>query len=150
MPTRVKLDKGRASLQKSAMERFGSPEAGGQISVWLLVIDPGHLRVLSSREIGDAINLDELSGAEALELQTRQERHQLAGLRMRLIPTEIVPERRLKIPAEAFDVSGEYVDRSHVWLEQSPSSLEVYTATYVQTVLSIPPSELLQGKFEAK
>ena len=146
----VKVDKGRAPLQTNTVERFGPPEVGGQIGVWLFVVDPGHLRVLSAQEIGNVINWDELNGIEALALETQQERLRLAALRIRLISTAIVPERRLKIPAEAFDVSGEHLDRSHVWLDQSPSSLEVYTATYVQTVLSIPASELLRGKFEPK
>ncbi len=83
-----------------------------------------------------------------LNLETREERERLVALRMRLIPTSIVPERRLKIPSEAFDVCGEFLDRTYVWLEQSFSDLEIYTATYVQKVLAIPPSQFLPSIFQ--
>jgi hypothetical protein len=148
--TRVNLDKGRAPLQTSDVERFGSLSAGDQISVWLFVVDPGHLRVFSKEEISAQIDLQEFDGADALALETQNERERLGALRMRLILTTIVPERRLRIPSEAFDVCGEYLDRAHVWLDHSSSRLDVYTATYVQRALAIPPSQFLPATFLKK
>ena len=147
LATRVKLDKGRAPLQSSTVDRLASNSKGEQIAVWLLVVDPGHLRVLSQQEISDLVDLEAYSTADALKIETREERERLGALRMRLVRTAIVPERRLKIPADAFDVCGEYLDRTHVWLEQSSSQLDVYMATYVQRVLAIPPSEFLPSTF---
>jgi hypothetical protein len=132
------------------IERFASPVAADQITVWLFVIDPGHLRVFSAIEISSLIDLDEFNRADTLAFETQEERERLAGLRMRLMSTTIVPERRLKIPSEAFDVCGEHLDRSHVWLDQSSSSLDIYTATYVQRVLAFPPSRFLPTTFPTK
>jgi len=132
------------------VERFGAPPVGDQIPVWLLLVDPGHLRAFSKQEISKLVDLAEFEIADALALETQEERHRLGALRVRLIPTTIVPERRLKIPSDAFDVCGEYLDRTHVWLEQSTYHLDVYTATYVQRVLAIPPSQLLPKTFHAE
>jgi hypothetical protein len=150
LANRVSLDKGRAPLQSSTVERFGVRETGSEIPVWLLVVDPGHLRVFSKRHIADLIDLDEVGRVDTLWLETREERERLAALRMRLISTSIVVDRRqLKIPAEAFDICGEYLDRTHVWIEQSSlSHVDVYTATYVQRVLAIAPSQFLPGTFQ--
>jgi hypothetical protein len=148
LATRVRLDKGRAALQTATVERLSSPTPGDQIPVWLLVVDPGHLRVLSQQEVNSRVNLESYGTIDVLNLETREERERLVALRMRLIPTSIVPERRLKIPSEAFDVCGEFLDRTYVWLEQSFSDLEIYTATYVQKVLAIPPSQFLPSIFQ--
>ncbi len=150
MANRVSLDKGRVPLQSGTVERFGVRAAGSEIPVWLLVVDPGHLRVFSMQEMESLIDLAEVDRADTLTLETREERERLAALRMRLISTAIVVDRRqLKIPAEAFDICGEYLDRTHVWLEQSsPSHVDVYTATYVQRVLEIPPSQFLPTTFQ--
>jgi hypothetical protein len=132
-------------------ERFGPPMAGSdQISVWLFVVDPGHMRVFSAVEIGNLIDLDTFNKADSLDFETQEERERLAGLRIRFISTTIVPERRLKIPSDAFDVCGEYLDRSCVWLEETASYLDVYTATYVQKVLAIHPSKFLPPTFPTK
>lgn len=148
MATRVKLDKGRAPLQASTVERLGPPPPGSdQIPVWLFVVDPGHLRVSSQQEIASLVDLDAFTSANPLALETREERERLGSLRVRLISTKIIPDKRLVIPSDAFDVCGEYLDRAHVWLDQSSSHLEVYTATYVQRVLAIPPSQFLPGTF---
>src|SRR5258708_40026436 len=125
------------------VELFGPPTDGDQIDVWLFVVDPGHLRVFSAVEMGRLINIEEFNRADSLAFETKEERERLAALRMRLISTTIVPDQRLKIPSEAFDVCGEYLDRSHVWLDQSSFCLDVYTATYVQRLLAIPPSRYL-------
>lgn len=144
----MKLDKGRAPLQTSTVENLGSRSPTGEIPVWLLVVDAGHLRVLSQESISNLVDLEAYRTADVLMLETVEERARLGALRIRLIPTAIVPERRLKIPADAFDICGEYLDRSHVWLEQSSSHLDIYTATYVQTVLAKPPSEFLPSSFQ--
>jgi hypothetical protein len=112
------------------------------------VVDPGHLRVLSQQEVNTRFDPDSYGSADVLELETREERQRLAALRLRLIRSAIVPERRLKIPSEAFDVCGEYLDRTCVWLEQSPTVLEIYTATYVQKLLAIPLSQFLPTTFQ--
>jgi hypothetical protein len=150
LATRVTVEKGRAPLQASTVERLASPSAGDQIPVWLLVVDPGHLRVLSQQEIGSLVDLNSLASADALALETQEERQRLGALRMRLISTMIVPERRLKIPMDAFDVCGEYLDRTHVWLDQSSPHVDVYTATYLQRVLAFPPSQFLPATFQTK
>jgi hypothetical protein len=137
-------------LQTRTVERLGPASAGEQIPVWLFVVDPGHLRVFSQQEIASLVDLDAFTNADPLALETREERERLGSLRMRLISTTIVPERRLKIPSDAFDVCGEYLDRTHVWLEQSSSHIDVYTATYVQRVLAIPPSQFLPGTFQTE
>jgi hypothetical protein len=129
------------------VERLGK---GDQIDVWLFVVDPGHLRVLSASEVAKLIDLDEFNRADALAFETQEERDRLVALHMRLIQSAIVPDKRLKIPAEAFDVCGEYLDRTHVWLQQSSTYLDVYTATYVQKVLAIRPSEFLPTAFQRK
>jgi hypothetical protein len=149
LANRVSLDKGRVALQSSTIERFGVREIGSEIPVWLLVVDPGHLRVFSEQDVARLIDLDEVDTVDTLALETREERERLAALRMRLISTSIVVDRRqLKIPAEAFDICGEYLDRAHVWIEQSsPARVDVYTATYVQRVLAIPPSQFLPTTF---
>lgn len=149
MANRVKLDKGRAPLQASTVERLGPAPASDQIPVWLFVVDPGHLRVFSQREIS-LMELDAFTGVDALGLETREERERLAALRMRLISTKIVPDKRLMIPSDAFDVCGEYLDRTHVWLDQSSSSLDIYMATYVQKMLVLPPSDFLPATFPTK
>jgi hypothetical protein len=135
-------------LQSSAVGRLARNSKDEQVTVWLLVVDPGHLRVLSQQEISSLVDLEAYNTADVLMLETTEERLRIGALRMRLIRTAIVPERRLKIPADAFDVCGEYLDRTHVWLEQSFSQLDVYTATYVQRVLAIPPSQFLSAAFQ--
>ena len=147
LATRVTVDRGRAPLQAGMVERLAPPVAGDHIPVWLFVVDPGHLRVFSRQEIASLVDLEAFASADPLALETQEERERLGGLRMRLIETSIVPEKRLKIPSDAFDVCGEYLDRTHVWLEQSSSHLDVYTATYVQRVLAIPPSRFLPAAF---
>jgi len=96
------------------------------------------------------MELDAFTGVDALGLETREERERLAALRMRLISTKIVPDKRLMIPSDAFDVCGEYLDRTHVWLDQSSSSLDIYMATYVQKMLVLPPSDFLPATFPTK
>jgi len=148
--TRVTLDKGRAPLQTITVERLGSQSPSDQIPVWLFVIDPGHLRVFSQQEIASMVDLEAFTSADVFALETREERERLGALRMRIISSTIVPERRLKIPSDAFDICGEYLDRTHVWLDQSSSRLDVYTATYVQRALALPPSRFLPATFDSK
>jgi len=144
LATQVKVEKGRAQLQAAAIERLGSP-VDGQIPVWLFVVDPGHFRVLSRKDVASAVDLDAFNGADALTLGTREQRERLGALRLRLIPTAVVPEKRLKIPSAVF---GEYLDRAHVWLELSPTGIDVYTATYVQNAVAVPPPHFLPGSFD--
>jgi len=147
LATRVKVERGRIPLQKNMVERLGQPDVN-QISVWLFVVDPGHLRVFSQQEVDNRVNLQEFATADALALETRGDRERLAVLRLRLTPTEIVPERRLKIPSGVFDVCGEYLDRTYVWLEHSAAHLDIFTVTYVQRLLEIPPSRYLPSSFD--
>ncbi|MGA2717209.1 MAG: hypothetical protein ABSG41_29370 [Bryobacteraceae bacterium] len=141
MAIKAKLDKRRVSLETGTIERFG-PLAGGKIPVWLFVIDPGHLHVFSQEEIGKRVDLKIFANADFLGLNTRQERKRLGALRLRLIRSDIDPKkRRLAIPDEAFDACSEYLDRSCVWLEQSPQ-LDIFTATYKQKALALPASEV--------
>jgi hypothetical protein len=137
-------------LPSSTVERFGPIAVSGQIPVWLFVVDPGHLRALSQKEIAESIDLAEFNDADAATFGTLEDREHMVGLRMRLMQTAIVPERRLKIPSEAFDICGEFLDRSHIWLDQSPSHLDIYTTTYVQKLLAKPPAEFLPVVFPAK
>lgn len=147
MATRVALDGGRAPLQASTVERLRT-SSGDQIPVWLLVVDPGHLRVFAENDA--PADLAALMSADPLAIETRQEREQVAALRMRLVASKIDKERRLTIPAEAFDISAEYLDRSHVWVDQSSPHLDIYTASYVQRVLVMPPSQFLPVTFQSK
>jgi hypothetical protein len=130
--------------------RFGDPTSRVDVNVWLFIVDPGHLRVFSEQEAKAIADLDELPKTDVAALETQHERERLVALRLRLLQTAIVWERRLKIPSEAFDLCGEYLDRSHVWLEHSSSHLDVYTATYVQRALAIRPSEFLPSTFHAE
>jgi hypothetical protein len=147
LATQVRVEKGRAPLQAAAIERLGPP-VDGQIPVWLFVADPGHFRVLSQKDIAGVMDLDAFNSADALTLGTREQRERLGALRLRLIPTAVVPEKRLKIPCAAFDICGEYLDRTHVWLELSPAGIDVFTATYVQKAMAVPPSLFLPGSFD--
>ena len=149
MAGRVSVVLGRVPLQKATVQRLGDPSAK-QIEVWLFMVDPGHFRVFSAAEVRHLFDLDEMRAADALSLETREERERLAALRLRLIETEIIPDKRLKLPSEAFDACGEHLDRSHVWLEQAESRLDVYTATYMQRLLSFPPSTFLPTKVPIK
>lgn len=147
MATRVKVEKGRVPLQVAAIERLGSP-VDGQIPVWLFLVDPGHFRVLSQKDAASVVDLEAFDGADALTLGTREQRQRLGALRLRLIPTAVVPEKRLKIPSAAFDICDECLDRTHVWLELSPTGIDVYTATYVQKAMAVPPPHFLPGSFD--
>lgn len=147
MATQVKVEKGRAPLQAAAIERLGPP-VDGQIPVWLFVVDPGHFRVLSQKDVTSVVDLDAFNSVDALTLGTREQRERLGALRLRLIPTAVVPEKRLKIPSAAFDICDEYLDRAHVWLELSPTGIDVYTATYVQKAMAVPPPHFLPGSFD--
>lgn len=148
MANKVTVEKGRAPLQTGTVARLGLPSDGDNIPVWLFVVDPGHLRVFSKEEVVSLFDLEEANRTDILAVETQEERQRLGALRIRLIPSSVVPERRLKIPAEVFDICGEFVDRSHVWLEQSSSQLHIYTATYVRRLLEIPPSQILPPNFK--
>jgi len=139
MATKAKVVKGRISLQANLVRRLGGDEA----TVWLFVVDPGHLRVLSQQEASGLVDLEAFSDADALTLQTREERELVGALRLRLISAG-TDKRRLRIPAEAFDVCGEYLDRSYVWLEESSARIDLFTATYVQRALARSPSDFLR------
>ena len=150
MANKVKVERGRVPLQSSMVKRFGDPTSRLDVDVWLFILDPGHMRVFSAQEAKVVADLDELAKTDVAALETQHERERLVALRLRLLQTAIVWEKRLKIPSEAFDLCGEYLDRSHVWLEHSSSYLDVYTATYVQRALAIRPSEFLPSTFQAE
>jgi hypothetical protein len=128
------------------VEPFGDLATKADIPVWLFLIDPGHLRLMSDEDLRSVLDVDGFQGLDAIALDTREERERLAGVRMRLFRTAITPFReqwRLKIPAEAFDACEERLDRNQVWIEQVMTTIDVYTATYVQKIRSKSPSELL-------
>jgi hypothetical protein len=137
-----KLQKGKVSLQTETLKRFGTVATDTkEIPAWLLVIDPGHLRVYAQQEIGSVADM-EVFNADARLLATRDERERLVALRLRVIQTGIVSGRHLRIPSDVFDTCGEYLDRGHVWLDQSPDRLDIYTAVHFQKAMAIDPSQL--------
>jgi hypothetical protein len=139
--TKQKLQDGKVSIQSETLQRFGPPVNGTDTTVWLLIVDPGHIRVYPEREFGKIVDMEAFN-ADAVSLQTHQERERVVALRMRLIRTAIISGRRLKIPPDLFDVSNEFLDRTYVWLDQSATHLDIYTATKAQAAMSIPPSHL--------
>ena len=141
--TKQKLQSGRVSLQSETLRRFGPrPTDTKEIPAWLLVIDPGHIRVYAQQEIGTAADMETFN-ADALSLGTRQERERLVALRLRVMRTGIVSERFLKIPSDVFDVCEEYLDRTHIWIDQSSDRLELYTVAHYQRVMAVHPSQVL-------
>ena len=141
LATKQKLQDGKISIQSETLQRFGPPVSGTETKVWLLIVDPGHIRVYSEREIGETVDMEAFN-ANAASLETRQDRERVVALRMRLIPSTIISGRRLKIPPDVFDVSEEFLDRTYVWLDQSATNLDIYTATKAQRAMSIPPIHL--------
>jgi len=137
----VKVDAGRVPLPAEAVRRFGDPAAHEDISLWLFLVDPGHLRLMADQAVIEAVGFDPRR-ADAMELTTREERHRLAALRMRLFATSIKPPKRLVIPAEAFSASEEHDDRGHVWIDYTTNSVDVYTVSYRRARLAIPPEKL--------
>jgi len=139
--TKQKLQDGKVSLQSGTLQRFGPPVNGTETTVWLLMVDPGHFRVYPEPEIGKVADMHSFN-ADAASLETREERERAVALRLRLIRTTIISGRRLKIPADVFDISDEFLDRTYLWLDQSATRLDLYTATKAQRALTIPPTHL--------
>lgn len=106
------------------------------------MIDPGHLRALSQEDAARILDLNLFLKADAMSLATSEERQRLGALRLRLVQTAVVPKRRLTIPSDAFDICGEYIDRAHVWLDLSPTHVDIFTAIYFQRASTIPPADL--------
>jgi hypothetical protein len=142
MAHRVAVEKGRASLQAATVERLGPPGGGSEVPVWLFIVEHGHIRAYSQEEIRGAVDVTAMSTTDVTSIETREERMRIVGLRFRLIQTSIVPERRLRIPSEAFDLCAEYIDRTHVWFDLT-THVDIFTATYVQTLLGEPLSKFL-------
>jgi hypothetical protein len=139
--TKQKLQDGKISLQSETLQRFGPPVNGTETTVWLLAVDPGHFRVYPEQEIGNAVDMRAFY-ADVASLETREERERAVALRMRLIKTTIISGRRLKIPPDLFDVSNEFLDKTHLWLDQSATHLDIYTATKADRAMVIPPTRL--------
>jgi hypothetical protein len=93
------------------------------------------------------MDMEAFNNADVLALETRGQRERIGALRLRLISTA-TDRRRLRIPADAFDLCGEYLDRTHVWLEETPARIDIYTAVYVQRALAIPPPDFLPESFQ--
>jgi hypothetical protein len=138
LAAKTKLDKGRISLQASMIKLLG----GEQANVWIFVVDPGHLRVFSHQRAKSLMDLDAYKSGNAVALETREKRERIGGMRLRLISSEM-DKRRLKIPEETFDICEENLDRTYVWLEESTTHLDLYTATYMQRALAIPPGRFM-------
>lgn len=147
MAVRAIVEKGRATLHKAMVEIFGDPVREEDVIVWLFVLDPGHLRVLSEQAKTDVFSSHGFATDDAIGLEVREERERLAALRIRLIQTSIVWKWRLRIPSEIFELCEEDLDRTRVWIDQGSSWLDVYTATYVQKLMRISPSKLLPKAF---
>jgi hypothetical protein len=145
---KVKLYKGRAPLQQGMVKLFGDPKAKDEIPVWLFLVDPGHLRVMSDKDLRSMLDVQGFHGLDAITLDTREERERLAGLRLRLFQTAMKPQGeqwRLAIPSEAFETCEEYLDRTSIWIQQTANTLDVYTWSYVQKVTSRAPRQLLDN-----
>ena len=138
--------KSRAPLQQGMVKPFGDHTSKEEIPVWLFLVDPGHLRVMSDGDLRSMMDVEGFDGLDAITLDTREEREKLAALRLRLFQTAMKPygeQWRLAIPSEVFEACEEYLDRSNVWIEQTINALDVYTSSYVQRVNSRSPRRLL-------
>ena len=142
---KLSLDAGRVSLPAEMVKFFGDPSSREDIPVWLLLIDLGHLRVISDASLQAMLGID-IKNLDALGLSTREERERLAALRMRLFSTSIKPVRRLVIPADVFDACEEEDDRRHVWIDYLAGFVDVYTVTYRLKRLAMSPEKLLGKK----
>ena len=138
---KASVDAGRVSLPTEMVKLFGDPTSREDIPVWLFLIDPGHLRVMSESDVREILG-KEPNKVDSLALETREQRERLAALRMRLFQTSITPVRRLKIPAEAFEACEEELNRRHVWIDGSASFVDVYMATYRNARLATPSDRL--------
>jgi hypothetical protein len=99
------------------------------------------MRVYSQHEIGDIVDMAAFN-ADPLSFGPGEERDRVIAVQARTMKTVIVYRRFLKIPAGAFDVCEESIDRRSVWIDQSPQRLDIHTQSRHLRTMTFSHSEL--------